>query len=50
MLIEAHGSSRQISGFLRMMQKFGIREMARTGQVALAYLADPAPVPGDSTP
>lgn len=50
MLIEVHGSSRQMAGFLRMMQKFGIREMARTGQVALSYLADPAPPPGDSSP
>jgi acetolactate synthase-1/3 small subunit len=40
MLIEINGSARQISGFIKMMHKFGILEMARTGQVALAYHDD----------
>ncbi len=37
MLIETSGNSRQISGTITMLKKFGIVEMARTGQVALAY-------------
>ena len=36
-LIEVHGSNRQVSSIIRMVAEFGILEMARTGQIALAY-------------
>lgn len=36
-LIEVHGSNRQVSSIVRMFAEFGILEMARTGQIALAY-------------
>lgn len=35
MLIELNGDSRQVAGMLKMLQKFNIIEMARTGQIAL---------------
>ena len=37
MLIEAHGSNRQINSIIRMFSEFGIVEMARTGQIALSF-------------
>ncbi|MBX7057167.1 MAG: acetolactate synthase small subunit [Leptospirales bacterium] len=37
MLIEVHGNNRRINGILEMLGRFGIRELARTGQVALAF-------------
>ena len=36
MLIEVHGNSRRISGMIKMLSRFGILEIARTGQIALA--------------
>ena len=36
-LIEINGNSRQINSMIAMLKKFGILEIARTGQVALAY-------------
>lgn len=38
MLIEVHGSNRQINGIIRMFNEFEILEMARTGQIALNFL------------
>ena len=40
MLIEANGNSRRIQSLIAMLEKFGIIQMARTGQVALAYADD----------
>ncbi len=40
MLIEAHGNNRRINGMIAMLSKFGIQEMARTGQVALAFCSN----------
>lgn len=37
-LIEVYGSNRQINSVINMFSEFGILEMARTGQIALAYL------------
>lgn len=37
MLIEAHGNNRRINGIVKMLEKFGILELARTGQIALAF-------------
>ena len=37
MLIEINGNGRQINSMIAMLKKFGIKEMARTGQVALSY-------------
>ncbi len=36
MLIEVNGNSRRISGIIQMLSRFGILEIARTGQIALA--------------
>lgn len=35
--IEFSGNVRQVNAFIEMMQKFGIDEIARTGQIALRY-------------
>lgn len=35
-LIEVNGNSRRISGMIKMLSRFGIMDMARTGQIALA--------------
>lgn len=40
MLIEMQGDNRQVSGILTMLEKFGITDIARTGQVALAFESD----------
>lgn len=40
MLIEVHGASRSINGIISMLKKFGIQEMARTGQIALPFKTD----------
>ena len=37
MLIEVNGNSRRINSIISMLKKFGIEEIARTGQVALAF-------------
>ncbi|GBF49759.1 acetolactate synthase 3 regulatory subunit [Leptospira ryugenii] len=37
LLMEFSGNSRQVENMIALMQKFGIREIARTGQIALAY-------------
>lgn len=36
-LIEMNGNPRQVNGVINMLSRYGIREMARTGQIALAY-------------
>ncbi len=36
-LIEVHGSNRQINSMIRVFSEYGILEMARTGQIALAF-------------
>ena len=36
LMIEFYGSARQVAAFITMMTKYGILEMARTGQIALA--------------
>ena len=36
LMIEFSGSARQVAAFITMMTKYGILEMARTGQIALA--------------
>lgn len=40
LLIEVNGNNRRITGIIAMLEKFGIEEMARTGQVALAFRGD----------
>ncbi|TGK06271.1 acetolactate synthase small subunit [Leptospira fluminis] len=35
--IEFSGNVRQVNAFIEMMQKYGIDEIARTGQIALRY-------------
>ncbi|EQA36782.1 acetolactate synthase, small subunit [Leptospira inadai serovar Lyme str. 10] len=35
--IEFSGNIRQVNAFIEMMQKYGIDEIARTGQIALRY-------------
>lgn len=35
MLIELNGNNRKVNGIISMLQKFGILEIARTGQIAL---------------
>ena len=37
LLIEFSGNTRQVSSFIEIMKKFHILEIARTGQIALAY-------------
>ncbi len=37
LMIELSGNNRQISSFIKMMEPYGILEMARTGQIALAF-------------
>ncbi len=39
-LMEIHGSGRQINAAIKILSGFGIVEMARTGQIALAYRTD----------
>lgn len=39
-LIEVSGNQRYINGIIKMLNKFGIIEMARTGQVALSLHSD----------
>jgi acetolactate synthase I/III small subunit len=36
LIVEFSGNARQVTAFISMMTKFGIIEMARTGQIALA--------------
>lgn len=36
LMVEFSGNARQVSAFISMMAKYGILEMARTGQIALA--------------
>ncbi len=40
LLVEMHGNSRQVNGFIQMMKQVGILEIARTGQIALSLLAE----------
>ena len=40
MLIEINGNNRRINGAIRLLEKHGIMEMARTGQIALGFHAD----------
>ena len=40
MLIEINGNNRRISGAIRLLEKHGILDMARTGQIALGFQAD----------
>ncbi len=40
MMIEVSGTSRQVNGFLKLLARHGIVNMARTGQIALQYSAD----------
>jgi acetolactate synthase-1/3 small subunit len=40
MLIEVNGNNRRISGAIRLLEKHGILEMARTGQIALGFQTD----------
>lgn len=37
MLLEIHGNNRRISGAIQLLEKYGIEEMARTGQIALGF-------------
>ncbi|PJZ76213.1 acetolactate synthase small subunit [Leptospira neocaledonica] len=37
MTVEFSGNTRQVEHFMEMMQKYGIQEIARTGQIALKY-------------
>ncbi|MBL8020404.1 MAG: acetolactate synthase small subunit [Leptospirales bacterium] len=41
-LIELHGSGRQITAVIKILATFGILEIARTGQIALAYRTETA--------
>jgi acetolactate synthase-1/3 small subunit len=36
-LVEFSGNTRQVSSFIQNMEKYGILEIARTGQIALKY-------------
>lgn len=36
-LVEFSGNTRQVSSFIEIMKKYGILEIARTGQIALKY-------------
>ncbi|MCR9145395.1 MAG: acetolactate synthase small subunit [bacterium] len=40
MLIEVNGNNRRITGAIGLLEKHGIQEMARTGQIALGFKAD----------
>ncbi|MCB1324216.1 MAG: acetolactate synthase small subunit [Spirochaetales bacterium] len=40
MLIEVHGNNRRIKTIIELLAKFGIQEMARTGQIALGFESD----------
>jgi len=40
LIIELTGSSEKLDGFVELMEKFGIIELARTGKVALARSSD----------
>lgn len=40
MLIEMHGNNRRINSILRLLSKYGIEDMARTGQIALEFESD----------
>lgn len=40
LMMEFSGNARQIESIIKMMKKFGILEMARTGQIALPYQND----------
>jgi len=39
-LVEYSGNNRQVESFIETMKKFGILEMARTGQIAMKYRAN----------
>lgn len=40
MLIEMNGSPRQVNGLIRMLNVYGIVDIARTGQIALSYQSE----------
>ncbi|TGN17672.1 acetolactate synthase small subunit [Leptospira idonii] len=37
LLLEFSGNSRQVGNMISLMKQFGIREISRTGQIAIAY-------------
>ena len=40
LLIDVQGNPRQITGLMKILDKYGILEVARTGQIALPFAAD----------
>lgn len=45
-LIEMNGNSRQVRGFINMLEDYGIIEMARTGQIALGLHSEDGSLTG----
>lgn len=39
-LIEVNGDNRRVNGIISMLSKFGIEDMARTGQIALPFRSE----------